>query len=1232
MAADGWGGAKMTVKWTDEQKDVIGLRDRNMLVSAAAGSGKTAVLVERILTMVTEGEKPIDVDELLVVTFTRAAAAEMKERILVALEERLKNDVENEHLQRQTAFVHNAQINTIDGFCAYVIKNYFHLIDLDPGYRVADEGELKLLKAEVVREVLEEYYAVGQPEFETFIEWYATGKNDANIEEVLLKLYDFSMSHPWPAKWLDECVMSYREDSQGGEWLEKMWQDINLNLQEVEALAKQNLEISNQIDGPDMYVEALLNDSELVMMLLSSGGDYEKFGATLRGHKWQRLSTKRGEGVSPEKKEQVKTQRKELKDILGTIEKLYFYTVAEEVWGNLDKCYPVVATLAKLTKAFMERFTEKKRQRNILDFTDMEHLALDILIEHGGDDIKPSQAACELSERFVEILIDEYQDSNRVQEMLLKSVSREHQGKNNIFMVGDVKQSIYRFRLACPELFMEKHSSYTKEESPCQRIDLHKNFRSRGEVLETVNYLFYQIMQESLGGITYNDEAALYVGAKFKETDSAATSEILLMEKEGQLLKDEEGINAQEIEARMVANRIHEIVGKAQVFDKAIDGYRKARYSDCVILLRTITGWGDTFARVLGDQGVPAHVMSKSGYFSAIEVATVLNYLHICDNPQQEIPFTAILRSPIVGCTVSELATIKSMYPKDRIYEGCKRYCEEYQDSESVASEHDDDTLYEKLRGFYNIFNQVRGKVAYTPIHELIRDILTMTEYGRFVTAMPAGNQRSANINMLIEKAIEFEQTSYRGLFNFIRYIEYLQKYSVDFGEVNVNSENDDTVRIISIHKSKGLEFPIVFVSGMGKKFNLRDSSATIVLHQDYGIGTEYIEPTRRLKAPTLLKQVIKRQTVAESLGEEMRVLYVALTRAKEKLIMTGMVEHLERRIISCANIARMQQKHLSYVTRLKARDYWGWVLPALAKSDSFTELYQRYEIEHPRLLDKTPVAIRLVTQEELVEEAVVRQVQKDINKKLLTNLEQTPIVDKSFQDELSGKFSFVYPYESQIEVPVKTTVSELKADLKRAEVEEGTSYQADIIPMIPNFIEKKEEKLSGAERGTAYHRVMECLNFLELESQEQIASQLEKLYEEKKIDEITKSIVSIEDIWLFANSKLGQRMKAAAINNCLHKEQPFVMSVPASEKDARFSDEDTILVQGIIDIFFFEGDKIVVADYKTDKVIVGQEAMLAEKYGKQLEYYAEALERVTGQKVTEKVIYSFTSACEVIC
>lgn len=1219
----------MAMTWTEEQQKVIDLRGRNILVSAAAGSGKTAVLVERILTMITDREHPVDIDSLLIVTFTRAAAAEMRERIRAAIELRLEQEPENEHLQRQSTLIHSAQINTIDGFCSYVIRNYFHMIDLDPGYRTADEGELKLLKVDVMRDVLEAAYAEKNPAYEDFVECYAAGKNDNSIGDYVLQLYEYSMSYPWPAEWLESCRAFYQvsslDEMMETAWMEAMWQEAAKNLEDARELTETNLAVCDRADGPYMYREALESDLGFIRMLQKAEG-YDAWFQLLSGVKYARLSAKKDVNVSDTLKEQVKDGRSQVKDILNELRDSYFSMPAQQVLESLQRCSVPVTALIDVTLAFAEAFAAKKREKNLVDFADMEHFALEILWKKDGENPGPTRAGEELAERFTEIFIDEYQDSNLVQETILRAVSRLPQGGHNIFMVGDVKQSIYRFRLARPELFMEKFHSYSTKDSVEQRIDLHKNFRSRKEVLTGVNYIFRQIMGDELGKVEYDEDASLYPGASFPKGDDVSfrNTELLLVEKDGTGMEEESSgaRNSQEIEALAVSARIHEIVGRELVLDKASGTYRKAEYGDIVILLRTMSGWADTFGQVLGSQGIPSYSASKTGYFSAVEVVTVLNYLHILDNPRQDIPYAAILHSPIVGCTAQEMAEIRN-------HSKGTDYCDS---TEAYAQDGEDAALRMKINRFLSQYTKLRQQVPHTPIHELILMILKVTRYDIFAAAMPAGEQREANLRMLVEKAMEFEKTSYRGLFNFIRYIEHLQKYDVDFGEVNISGGKEDIVQIMSIHKSKGLEFPIVFVSGMGKQFNQQDVNAGLVIHQDLGIGADCIYPDRRVRFTTLMKQVIRHQTKVENLGEELRVLYVAMTRAKEKLILTGAIDKLEKRVVSCQRLVDRKEVRLPYGTLEKARNYLDWVLPALARHESFRQLYDTYVLEcnpiHPLYLEKVPMEIRVITPLELILTQIETQTEQHISRKILEDWDTSVVYDRKIREQLRERFSYEYPYMGQRDIPVKVSVSELKKQGATEEDSYEMFFEPDIVPLVPKFIQEEELEYKGAARGTAYHRVLECLDLSNTATLEAVQEQIQQMADSGRMDEKMQECIDASEIFYFAQSSLGQRMAAASAAGKLFREQPFVISQPASTLKERWGDDASILVQGIIDIYFYEDGHIVVADYKTDAVTNPQE--LVKRYHIQLDYYARALERLTGKKVKEKIIYSFTLGQEI--
>ena len=845
----------MGVKWTEEQQKVISLRDRNILVSAAAGSGKTAVLVERILSKITDPEAPVDIDRLLIMTFTRAAAGEMKERISSAIESALYEDPDNEHLQRQSTLLHTAQITTIDGFCAYIIRNYFHLIGLDPGYRTADEGELKLLREDVTGKLLEDYYSEKQEKYEKFVECFASGKDDEALGGMIQKLYEMAMSNPFPEEWLDACLDDYKiettEELRETKCIKLLWKAAVDELETAEHLAREARKLCDAPDGPNLYGEALDSDLLFIRKLKKTAEerDYNVLAQLLEKPSFARLSGKKMPEADEQKKQRIKELREEEKEILRELGQKYFQGTEEEILDMLKCSREPLEMLVELTRQFTERFSKAKREKNILDFTDMEHFALKILMKKEDGQIQMSQAAIELSEKYEEVLVDEYQDSNLVQELLTTAVSGWVNQRKNIFMVGDVKQSIYRFRLARPELFMEKYKSYSVEDGEEQRIDLHKNFRSREQVLESVNFIFRQIMGEDLGGIAYDEDAALYPGADFPAGGSRefVKTEVLLVEKDGAELEEEAGDqNAQELEALAIAQRIQGMVGREEIVDKKTGKYRPVEYGDIVILLRSAYGWSETFREVLASQGIPVYCTSRTGYFSALEIITVLNYLKVCDNPLQDIPLTGVLRSPMVGCTSQELAQIRVLYPQGLLWDSVEQYVKSREEGCDAAEK----PLMEKLQRFLELLEKVRNMATYTPVHQLILFILKETGYGNYARALPGGEQRYANLSMLVEKAMAYEKTSYRGLFNFVRYIEQLQAYEVDYGEVNLAGAGSTAVEIMTIHKSKGLEFPVVFAAGMGKQFNFQDLNARLLIHPELGLGTDAILPEKESLRP----------------------------------------------------------------------------------------------------------------------------------------------------------------------------------------------------------------------------------------------------------------------------------------------------------------------------------------------------------------------------------------------
>ena len=1254
----------MGVSWTTEQQQVIDLRNRNILVSAAAGSGKTAVLVERIVKIITDKNHPVDIDHLLIVTFTNAAAAEMRERIGNAIEKALDEQPGNEHLLRQLTLIHNAQITTIDSFCLYVVRNHFHEIDLEPNFRIGDEGELKLLREDVLGRVLEQNYEEPSEAFSDFVEGYASGRTDAALNEMILQLYEFSRSYPWPEKWLDSFVGAYRietrEELDRAEWLAPLTQNIRFVLKDCEQLLKQALAVTQQDDGPDMYEKAVQSDLEKYEGLSRLTSFCELSGA-LSDIKYDRLASSRGFEGNPDKLELVKSLREQAKDVVKKLCKQYFFCSPEMMIEQLERTEPMLEEVVRLTKQFADEFAAAKRRKNLVDFHDVEHFALQILVDEETE--KAKKTAEEFRDTFEEIMIDEYQDSNEVQETLLRSISREERGENNIFMVGDVKQSIYRFRLARPELFMKKYDSYSLEESTTQRIDLHKNFRSREEVLTCTNDIFYKIMARSLGNVEYDAEAALYPGASYP-VSADFIPEILLADSNDELLEDTELTDKKTLEAKIVAEEIKHLMKTQQVTDKAAGTLRAAHYSDIVILLRSLSGWADSLVEVLNGNGIPAHTVSSTGYFSTVEVQTVLSMLRLLDNPRQDIPMAAVLRSPMAGLTDEELAVLRLEDGSVPFHEAVLELAEglyeedgqkEISDSEADRKQgrnadektenHIEITAHRKLLKFYKKYKQLRQLVPDTPIHELIEIILRETGYGHYVAAMPAGNRRTANLNMLLEKAAAYEKTSYKGLFHFVRYIDELQKYDVDFGEADMVGENEDVVRIMSIHKSKGLEFPIVIVSGMGKNFNKQDTRSKMVLHPELGIGLDYMDGKKRIKSPTIAKKAIAKQIDLENLGEELRVLYVALTRAKEKLILTGTLKDAAEKLEfyrQQANLSKAADRPLSYLTREGASGYLDWILPAVLSYG-----------------DKYPV--RIVEAAELVLDEVENQLEQ--NENLTERIEEIEAADTQLVGQLKQRFLQRYPYQVDVLRKNKYSVSELKhrAMRERFEAEQEETVPAFLeepaTPTIPLFIQRQgsveqETPNRGALRGTAVHRVMECYDFA---SEKSVHEQMEAMEKEEKITADMRALVREQTVADFVSSETGKRMALAQRGGALYREKPFVMgfteeelenygfgadsntdsceniykktdSDQEKEEQKRIRhEEDLTLIQGIIDVFWIEKDGIVLLDYKTDRVQQAKE--LIDRYETQLKLYADALERVFGArklKVKEILIYSF--------
>ena len=1211
-------------QFTKMQQAAIDIRNRNILVSAAAGSGKTAVLVQRIIDRILSEDSPIDIDRILVMTFTKAAAQQMKERILNAINEKRSENPYDQNLSKQYALVHNAYIMTIDSFCMSVVRNHYEEIDLSPDFRMADEAETKLIRQDVLSEVLEERYESGKDEFLEMTEVFATSKTDEAIEKLVLSLYDYAISHPDPLKWLDGCMSEYSEhDDADGESIKdrdnikepyksafRGWTDdyVNQTLRELSTYRRildEAADLCNAEFGPLPYLSTLEEDIALLDSILAANDYASLHNLCLTADEagFKRIASVRlpKEGTVPQDeinertrlRDRVRSLRDACKDGASKNIKLIAEISPEDIEQGMRMMKGPVSELVELTKAFIERFDKKKREENIVDFDDLEHMCLNILRK--GEDT----TAAEYRDFFEEIYVDEYQDSNFVQEEILGLIAKRDDDLGNLFMVGDVKQSIYGFRNAKPEIFVDKYNRYSScDENVCVskdgedtgytlntdisiprdvRVDLSHNFRSRLEVLESVNNIFKKIMKKELGGIVYDDAAALHLGRNSLDTGSNNATELNLF------IADKE-VPDKEAEALMVANRIKELMKTMTVEDSDVEGgIRPLKYSDIVILLRSTKGWDNIFMDVISSQGIPVFVASSTGYFEAMEVVTLLNFLKIIDNPLQDIPLAAVMMSVIGGFFEEEIAQIRGEFKNGYLYDALLQYMEIHCVSGDDTGEDSDKSkdrslLSEKVYSFVSLLNYYRKKSEYSTVSEILVEIID-GDYGKIIKAMPGGAKRSANLNMLLKKSMEYGKTSYKGIFQFNRYIEAIRKYEVDYGEANISDENDDTVRIMSVHKSKGLEFPVCFLCGMQKGFNMMDTHATVLTDSKYGIATDIVDVKRRVKAKSLFKEAVARKKHHEIIAEELRLLYVAMTRAKDKLIMSGVVK--DENVIGD-----------SIVTIDKAGSYLDMYICAMSEGG-----VPGVELSYKKTGD-------------LINEVVEESVTEEVNRNRLLaiidgKLDSDEITETDAKSIVKERLEFKYPYEDKGNV--KLSVSELK---KRSEsqIDDGDKDNADVTAHL------YEGNNNAALHGTAVHRIFEIWDYNQDTEISDVEAFLSYVHEEMLIEDDLFETIKTSEIYDFVNSDIAKRMKKAFQSGELYREQPFVISDDPS-------DPESMLVQGIIDAYFIEDGKIVLVDYKTDRNTTAEK--LKEKHGVQLKYYGMALSRMLHLELKESIIYS---------
>lgn len=1267
----------MGTTWTEEQKQAIYTRDCNLLVAAAAGSGKTAVLVERIIKMLTEGEVLVDIDRLLVVTFTNAAAAEMRERIGDAISQALEKNPSSLVLQRQLSLLNRSNIMTMHSFCLNVIRSNYHLIDLDPGFRIADDAEVAIIKDDIIAELLEDRYEERNKSYLDLIDAFATGNNDEKIKEEILSLYKFVMSGPWPEKWLKEKTEQYniksKEELNNTIWTKTIIETLKIDFESYENILLGIMNKCNECDWLEPYKNTIESDLNQVKNVIESirTNDIEEIYSTIKKISFSRIGTiKKSACLDDILKEDIKTSRDNVKKaITKTIEEVPSEDINDVIKG-LQYMYPIVKCLGELVIEFRERFDAKKREKNIVDFNDIEHLCLKILVEKDGDIVKPSAVAKEFKEKFIEVLVDEYQDSSNIQETIINMVSRREEDNPNVFMVGDVKQSIYKFRQAKPELFLEKYENYGEEENAKnKKIMLFKNFRSRKEILDSANYIFETIMSKRVGELDYTKIERLNLGFPYPELTQenmiegecvensylTLNTELHILDKDGKstILDDnvpskeegnfeneeitdteEQDIEDAQFEARIIARRIQELMNPKDgkyyvVWDKGKKKYRRLKYKDIVILLRATKNWSSGIVEELGAVGIPVYADTGTGYFDTTEIRTIMSLLNIIDNPLQDIYLIASLRSPIFSFTSEELGEIRLVDREKYFFENIQKICKE----EAKVSEE----IKEKCDYFVSKLSLWREKAEYTPIDELIWFLYTDTSYFGYVGAMPNGPQRQANLKILFQRARQYEETSFKGVFNFINFIKKMRKSSSnDLGSAKILGENEDVVRIMSIHKSKGLEFPVVFLSATGKQFNLMDLKDSIQYHDELGIGVDVVNIETQNQYTGIGKTAIKKKAMLEALSEEMRILYVALTRPREKLIITGAVNGLDKKYNKWYEAGQVSSETKIDPSKLIKGNmsYLDWIGMALSK--------------HPDGDIIRGLGKEIINNQNESKWTIKSWIKSDLSDNNKIEVEEKEILDLEKSEnkvckEILDRLEFKYKFEGVCNIPSNISVSDLKKKamegneevlnlFRDEELEEFNSEEEDvpfdeISEKLPSFMREKVG-ITPAQRGTITHFVMQHVDYNKTHVND-IKKLLDKMVMKELITNEEAEVVNPYKISGFFRTELGKRLlRAYKKGYKIYRELPFFREFKVvdlyTDLDKDVYGDEMLRLQGIIDCFFEDEDGVVLIDYKTDYVEEGKEEKILERYKVQIDLYSQTLERILGKKVDEKYLYLF--------
>ncbi|ETT87832.1 helicase-exonuclease AddAB subunit AddA [Viridibacillus sp. FSL R5-0477] len=1223
-----------TATWTDEQWKAIWTTGQDTLVSAAAGSGKTAVLINRMIEKVISSDNPIDVDELLVVTFTNASAAEMRHRMAEALEKAITNQPESKHLRRQLSLLNKAQISTLHSFCLNIVRQYAYLLDIDPGFRIANDTEAALLKDDTLAEVLEEAYNSDQvDDVYRLVDSFTSDRDDQAIETLIEKLYDMSRVNPEPMKWLESLPDQY--DLEAITSIDELpiskiiKRSVSHAIEAAYALIKDMRELSLEPNGPSAYGETaekdfiLLTEARAFLHERSWEEAYEYFHAV----SWARISTKKMD-CDLELKALAQNKRKQAKELFDAAKKQYFTRRPERLLEEIRLMKPILLTLVKIAASFSEKYAAAKNEKGLVDFSDLEHFALQILTDEIDGELVPSAVALSYREKFNEVLVDEYQDTNRLQETILQLVKNGGEADGNMFMVGDVKQSIYRFRLAEPTLFLNKYLAFEEEPTNTgMKIDLNANFRSRQEVLHGTNYIFSQIMGEEVGEINYDEAAELKPQAPYNEKDAPIELTVLYTDQteeeeskesdDGEAgvsseLQAEEELKKSQQEARYIIEKIKQLMDSGQmVYDTKKGTERPLEYRDIVILMRSMT-WSGDLAEEFKLAGIPLYAELSKGYFEALEVMIMINTLRIIDNPYQDIPLASVLRAPFVKLTENELAKIRLADPKAPFYDALKQFVR-------IEGTGLKSSTAEKLQRFLLHYEDWRDLARRGSLADLIWRVYIDTNYYEMVGAMPNGKQRQANLRALHDRALSYEKTSFRGLFRFLRFVDRMRLRGDDLGTARAISETENVVRLMTIHSSKGLEFPYVFVAGLGREFNKMDFNLPYLFDQQFGLAVKMIDPEKRIQYTSLPFLAMQEKKKLELKAEEMRVLYVAMTRAKEHLYLVGTVKNWDKtkavwEDAKLLPVGEMLPDHI----RALAKSYLDWIGPALARHPD----YDRCLNDETQLVtnELSRWKVQVIGAEHFKAPLEVTEIKEEV----VEDTQKTTIVDEGLLTTIKKRFDTAYAYDRAIAKRSKTSVSELKRlqNLEQSEQPElfwNAPKKQQQVAKRPSFLQQRS--LTAAEIGTAMHTVMQHIPQQGLHSIEEVEVFVQRLVDRQLLTKEEGAAVHAPKIVGFFATPAGQRFMNAVE---LYRETPFTFSITDEDGDSQ-------IVQGIVDCLFKEldGDWILL-DYKTDRIketmktTEGLQKEMKERYDVQLTLYKKALEETLKIKVAEKLIYAF--------